>query len=148
MILPRIMNRFRIREIDLNKKLRHAKKWGSTYSWHWRLVGTGLWRMHCSCPSTAELLLSLWSAPGSWFAKVSTYSRGCFSNYPFLRFNFFKNFSSSLDVSGGLILKFYTCQGLTFQLTKVWKVCIRVEEVLNTGRRWLSMWYLSKCLMK
>lgn len=32
MTLPGIMNHFRIREIDLHKKLRHAKKQRNTYS--------------------------------------------------------------------------------------------------------------------
>lgn len=116
MTLPGIMNHFRIREIDLNKKLRSGEtRTADIEGWYAQAYEEGI-----AChPSTAKLLLSLWSAPGSWFAKVSTYSRGCFSNYPFLRFNFSKNFSSSLDVSGGLILKFYTCQGLTFQLAKV-----------------------------
>lgn len=66
----------------------------------------------------------------------------------FFRFSLFKNFSSSLDISGGLVLKFHTCQGLTFQLEHVWKVWVRWKKVLKAGRLRPGMWCLSKSLMK
>lgn len=68
------------------------------------------------------------------FTKAFSYSSGCFSAYLFFRFSLFKNFSSSLDISGGLVLKFHTCQGLTFQLEHVWKVWVRWKKVLKAGR--------------
>lgn len=82
------------------------------------------------------------------FTKAFSYSSGCFSAYLFFRFSLFKNFSSSLDISGGLVLKFHTCQGLTFQLEHVWKVWVRWKKVLKAGRLRPGMWCLSKSLMK
>lgn len=144
------MDHFRVRNMKLNEKLRLVKKWRNMYRWHSGPVCVWMWRTLCTLSQhgSSEPLPTLWSASGSLSSEVSSSSRGCSRSSLSLRFCLFKNFSPSLDVSRGLILKFYTCQGLPFQLGWVWKAWVRQKRALNTGRWRLGTWRLFKCLMK